>query len=162
MPLADFAKLFGPNGAFDRFFGQYLASRVDRSRPQWTWRVDDTMARGMSAATLREFQRAAEIREAFFSTGGTMPAVTFSVTPLTLTGDAGQAKLDVNGTSWSCREGGTHSRLRAMAGPGGAGPDGAADRWHAKLLRHLERAEHGHREDRGLVLIPPARFPAPC
>lgn len=98
VPLADFAKLFGPNGAFDRFFGQYLASRVDRSRPQWAWRVEDTMARGMSAATLREFQRAAEIREAFFSTGGTMPAVTFSVTPLTLTGDAGQAKLDVNGS----------------------------------------------------------------
>ncbi|MGV7031525.1 type VI secretion system membrane subunit TssM [Methylobacterium symbioticum] len=98
VPLADFAKLFGPNGSFDRFFTQNLAARADRSRPQWVWRVDDQVARGFSVATLREFQRAAEIREAFFSTGGTMPAVTFSVTPLTQTGDAGQAKLDVNGS----------------------------------------------------------------
>lgn len=98
VPLADFAKLFAPNGAFDRFFTQHLASRADRSGPQWTWRVDDQVARGFSVATLREFQRAAEIREAFFSTGGTMPAVTFSVTPLTLTGDATQAKLDANGS----------------------------------------------------------------
>ncbi len=86
VPLADFANLFAPNGAFDRFFTQNLASRADRSRPQWVWRPDDQVARGFSAATLREFQRAAEIREAFFSTGGSMPAVTFSVTPLTLTG----------------------------------------------------------------------------
>ncbi|MDP4024936.1 type VI secretion system membrane subunit TssM [Methylobacterium sp. NEAU 140] len=98
VPLADFAKLFAPNGVFDRFFAQNLAGRADRSKPQWTWRVDDTVARGFSAATLREFQRASEIREAFFSTGGTMPAVAFSVTPLALTGEAGQAKLDVNGS----------------------------------------------------------------
>lgn len=98
VPLADFAKLFGPNGAFDKFFTQNLANRTDRSRPQWTWRIDDQVARSFSAATLREFQRAAEIRETFFSTGGTMPSVTFSVTPLTLAGEAGQIKLDVNGS----------------------------------------------------------------
>ena len=98
VPLADFAQLFAPNGRFDRFFTQNLAARVDRSRPQWAWRTDDQVARGLSAATLREFQRAAEIREAFFSTGGTMPAVAFAVTPLSLTGDAGQAKLDLNGS----------------------------------------------------------------
>ncbi|WP_267359722.1 MULTISPECIES: type VI secretion system membrane subunit TssM [unclassified Methylobacterium] len=98
VPLADFAKLFGPNGEFDKFFTQYLASRTDRSRPQWTWRGDDQVARGFSAATLKEFQRAAEIREAFFSTGGTMPAITMSVTPLTQAGDAAQTKLDVNGS----------------------------------------------------------------
>lgn len=96
--LGDFAKLFAPNGTFDRFFTQNLAARTDRSRPQWAWRADDQVARGLSPATLKEFQRAAEIRDAFFSTGGTMPAVAFSVTPLSMTGDAGQAKLDVNGS----------------------------------------------------------------
>jgi len=99
VPLADFARLFAPNGVFDRFFAQNLASRADRSRPQWAWRIDDQVARGLSAATLREFQRAAEIRDAFFSTGGSMPAVAFSVTPLSMTGDAGRATLDINGTA---------------------------------------------------------------
>ena len=98
VPLADFAKLFAPNGVFDRFFTQTLASRTDRSRPVWAWRVEDQVARGLSVATLREFQRAAEIRDTFFSTGGTMPSVAFAVTPLSLTGDAAQAKLDVNGS----------------------------------------------------------------
>ncbi|GLS42217.1 type VI secretion system membrane subunit TssM [Methylobacterium brachythecii] len=99
VPLADFAKLFAPNGVFDKFFTQHLASHADRSRPQWTWRVDDQVARGLSAATLREFQRAAEIRDTFFSTGGNMPAVAFSVTPMSLNGDAGKATLDMNGTA---------------------------------------------------------------
>ena len=98
VPLADFAKLFGPNGSFDSFFTKNLASHADRSRPQWAWRVDDQVARGLSVATLREFQRAAEIREAFFSTGGNMPSVAFSVTPLGLNGDAGKASIDFNGT----------------------------------------------------------------
>ena len=103
--LGDFAKLFAPGGTFDRFFSQNLAARTDRSRPQWTWRAEDGVARGLSAATLREFQRAAEIRDAFFSTGGNMPAVAFSVAPLTMTGDAAQAKLDVNGSVVVSRSG---------------------------------------------------------
>ena len=63
------------------------------------------MARGLSAATLREFQRAAEIRDAFFSTGGNMPLVTFAVAPLTLSGDAVRAKLDVNGSTVVTQQG---------------------------------------------------------
>lgn len=105
IPAADFAKLFAPNGVFDRFFAQNLAARTDRSRPQWAWRADDQVARGLSAATLREFQRAAEIRDAFFSTGGNMPLVTFAVAPLTLSGDAVRAKLDVNGSAVVTQQG---------------------------------------------------------
>ncbi|GJD74800.1 type VI secretion system membrane subunit TssM [Methylobacterium goesingense] len=98
IPAADFAKLFAPNGVFDQFFAQNLAARTDRSRPQWAWRPEDQVARTLSVSVLREFQRAAEIRDAFFSTGGNMPQVTFAVTPLTLSGDAAKARLDANGS----------------------------------------------------------------
>lgn len=104
--LADFARLFAPGGTIDRFFAQHLASRVDRSQAQWTWRQDDGVARSLSQASLREFQRADEIRKAFFSTtGGAMPAITFAVTPLTLTGDAARARFEINGSAVATQQG---------------------------------------------------------
>jgi type VI secretion system protein ImpL len=54
---------------------------------------------------LREFQRAAEIRDAFFPTGGNTPSFTMSVTPLTLSGDASTAKFEINGTPVSSQQG---------------------------------------------------------
>ena len=43
-----------------------LQQLVDTSRPDWQWRQDNALARTLSPATLREFQRAAQIRDAFF------------------------------------------------------------------------------------------------
>ena len=47
-------------------YNQYLQPLVDTSRPDWQWRQDNALARTLSPATLREFQRAAQIRDAFF------------------------------------------------------------------------------------------------
>ena len=80
VPLADFGRLFGPGGVLDRFFTQNLTALVDTSQREWTWRQDNALARTLSAATLREFQRAAQIRDAFFPTGGNMPSITLAVT----------------------------------------------------------------------------------
>jgi type VI secretion system protein ImpL len=44
---------------------------------------------------LTEFQRAAQIRDAFFATGGNMPAITLTVVPPPVTGF--EAKLEING-----------------------------------------------------------------
>ncbi|ACL57989.1 type VI secretion system membrane subunit TssM [Methylobacterium nodulans] len=124
IPLADFARLFAPGGILDRFFTQNLVSHVDRSRPQWTWRADDQVARAFSLATLREFQRAAEIRDAFFAAGGTTPGFTLAVTPLALTGDATRAKFELNG---STVEAGTGVNAPAsLAWPGASGLGRAA------------------------------------
>lgn len=97
VPMADFARLFAPNGIIDRFFAQNLAPMADMSGATWTWKQDTRLGRELSAATLREFQRAAQIRDSFFPQGGTMPAVTVSITPFSLHGQAEMALLNVNG-----------------------------------------------------------------
>ena len=84
VPLPDFARLFAPDGIIDGFFGAHLAPLVDMSGQKWEWRQDSLLARGLSAETLRQFQRAAEIRDAFFATGGDTPSVQFTVTPVNI------------------------------------------------------------------------------
>jgi type VI secretion system protein ImpL len=96
--LADFGRLFGPSGTIDRFFAQNLAPLVDTSKNEWSWRQDSSLARTLSPATLVDFRRAAQLRDAFFATGGTMPSITFSVTPPVITGGEATAKLDINGS----------------------------------------------------------------
>jgi type VI secretion system protein ImpL len=81
VPLADFAKLFGTGGVMDGFFKQYLEAHADRSKPQWTWRQNTELGTTLSVDTLQAFQRASEIRDAFFQTGGNVPMVQLTVKP---------------------------------------------------------------------------------
>ncbi|HVY58449.1 MAG TPA: type VI secretion system membrane subunit TssM, partial [Xanthobacteraceae bacterium] len=99
VPLADFGRLFAPGGIIDRFFQQHLASLVDQSKREWTWRPEHPLARTLSPATLREFQRAAQIRDAFFATGGNMPSVSLSVTPPAISDPNTVVRLEVNGAA---------------------------------------------------------------
>ncbi len=84
VPLADFAKLFAPNGIVDKFYSANLDPLVNRSGKRWVWQPNSNLARKLSDTTLRQFQQAAEIRDAFFPTGGTTPNLGFEVKPLTL------------------------------------------------------------------------------
>ena len=81
----------------DSFFKQYLEPNVDKSKAQWTWRQNSELARTLSPDTLRTFQRAADIRDAFFQTGGNIPLVQLTVKPLppVIPG----AKLEIGGTT---------------------------------------------------------------
>lgn len=97
VPMADFARLFAPNGVIDRFFAQNLARLADMSGPNWEWKQDTRLGRELSKPALREFQLAAEIRDAFFPLGGSTPAVNITFTPFSLHGNADMALLDVNG-----------------------------------------------------------------
>jgi type VI secretion system protein ImpL len=97
LPMADFAKLFGPGGLIDKFFTANLDPLVNRAGETWVWKPNPTPQRH-SETTLREFQRAAEIRDAFFPTGGNVPNITLDVKPLTLSSDAQAASLVINGT----------------------------------------------------------------
>jgi type VI secretion system protein ImpL len=99
VPIADFGRLFGPGGVIDRFFAQNLASLVDTAQPNWTLRQTSGVARSLPPDTIRQFQRAAEIREAFFASGGTMPSFTMAITPLLAPGETTSIKLDVNGVA---------------------------------------------------------------
>jgi type VI secretion system protein ImpL len=97
LPLADFGRLFGAGGTMDAFFKQYLEPNVDKTKSQWTWRQNTELARTLSADTLRVFQRAAEIRDAFFQTGGNIPFVQLTVKPLLPIVPG--TKLEIGGTT---------------------------------------------------------------
>jgi type VI secretion system protein ImpL len=96
VPMADFARLFSPNGVIDRFFAQNLAPLADMTGDVWVWKQETRLGRELSNATLKEFQRASKIRDAFFPQGGSMPAVTLTFTPFSLHGEAQMALLDIN------------------------------------------------------------------
>jgi type VI secretion system protein ImpL len=121
VPIADFARIFAPNGTIDRFFATHLAPHADMSGEVWTWKEDTRLGRELSKATLREFQRAAQIRDAFFPTGGSMPGVQITVTPHTISGDAEMALFDINGNIVQTQQGGGNSPVTFMWPGGGSG-----------------------------------------
>ena len=98
IPLAEFGRIFGYNGYFDRFFNDNLKTYADTSQRQWRWRQDNPVATLMSPEALRAFQLADQIKQAFFQTGGNMPSFAMSIVPPVLAGSGISAKLEVNGT----------------------------------------------------------------
>jgi type VI secretion system protein ImpL len=96
--LGDFAKLFSPNGIIDKFFVQFLAPYADTSRPDWVWRKDSPVGRSLSLDTLKQFQNAAYIRDAFFQTGGSMPQVSLAIKPPRAPGPGVDIKTEIGGT----------------------------------------------------------------
>lgn len=91
----DFQRLFGPGGIMDRFFNEKLASMVDQSGSTWRWLGDTEISRTLSNKSLREFQRARQIRDAFFATGAL--GVQFTITPVTLSPDALTVTFEADG-----------------------------------------------------------------
>ena len=104
-PMADFAKLFAPNGVIDKFYAANLDPLVNRKGKKWVWQPSANLGRKLSDTTLRQFQQAAEIRDAFFPTGGTTPNLGFEVKPLTLSSDAQTATLTINGANVVAQQG---------------------------------------------------------
>jgi type VI secretion system protein ImpL len=99
VPLADFSKLLSPNGIMDKFFAQFLAPYADTSRPDWVWRKDSPVGRSFSPDTLKQFQNAAYIRDAFFQTGGGVPAVSFAIRPPAAAGPGVTVKTEIGNTT---------------------------------------------------------------
>ncbi len=95
--LADFGRLFGGNGYFDSFFKKYLETYADTSQREWKWRQDNPVAKLMSVESLRQFQRASRIKDAFFPTNGNVPSISLSITPPVLPDMGLTAKLEING-----------------------------------------------------------------
>jgi len=121
VPMADFAKLFAPGGTIDRFFSANLEPLVNRSAKTWVWKPNPNLSRKLSDTTLREFQQAAEIRDAFFPTGGNAPNITMEVTPLTLSSDAQTATLSINGANVVNQQGANNAAANVQWPGAGAG-----------------------------------------
>ncbi|TYC50435.1 type VI secretion system membrane subunit TssM [Rhodobacterales bacterium] len=97
VPMTEFAKLFSPAGIMQRFFDENLKPLVDTSSRPWNWKPEVTQADRLSNATLRQFERADLIKQAFFPTGNAFPSVGLQVVPRALSQQADAASLEVNG-----------------------------------------------------------------
>ncbi|MDR6871061.1 type VI secretion system protein ImpL [Bosea sp. BE125] len=122
VPLADFGRLFGTGGIMDKFYTTNLAPLVDTSKPEWAFKQNISVARSLPPAALKEFQRAADIKDAFFGTGGNMPSFTMAITPqpAASSGSAPTIKLDISGVAVVAQAGGGPT---PVVWPGPAGLD---------------------------------------
>ena len=98
-PLGDFARLFAPGGAIDGFVNTLLRRYVDTSGKPWRLLSADTASAVVSPADLQQFQRAAQIRDAFFADGGTRPRIRMDIAPVSADAATRQATLDLDGTT---------------------------------------------------------------
>ena len=119
-PMAEFARLFAPGGIIDKFFTENLARLVNQSGKTWTWRPMPQSTRKLSDATLRQFQQAQDIRNAFF-TQGNLPSINLVVKPLTLASDAQTGTLTINGTAVAAQQGTPFAQTSVQWPGAGAG-----------------------------------------
>lgn len=74
--IADFTRMFGPNGLFQTFFDENLADMVDVSAETWRW-TGGLGTTGISNDALQQFRNAAIIQKAFFPTASDRPQFTY-------------------------------------------------------------------------------------
>ncbi|VXB13881.1 putative lipoprotein [Burkholderia sp. 8Y] len=111
----DFARLFAAGGLIDDFFQKNLAALVDTSKPVWQWRAGVSPA-GLPRDALAQFQRAAQIRDAFFGDGGRTIAVRFRVKALALDASVAHVNVDIDGQQFAVSPDGAQSALLQWPG----------------------------------------------
>ncbi|MCG7917791.1 MAG: type VI secretion system membrane subunit TssM, partial [Candidatus Thiodiazotropha taylori] len=94
--ISDFGRFFGPGGMMENFFNTYLIDFVDTSRRVWRWNAAGNKTLGIPTSTLRQFQRAAVIRDAFFSGSSPEPKINFEIKPLSMDTTITQITLLLN------------------------------------------------------------------
>lgn len=102
--MADFSKVFAANGILDQFFNTHLKTFIDTTTLQWAEFSSDK-ALGISSTTIRQFQWAAKIRDAFFPAGGGQPQVQFELKPVALDARVGTFRLNIEGQELVYRHG---------------------------------------------------------
>jgi type VI secretion system protein ImpL len=117
--LDDFANLFRPNGVFDDYFRKNLADKVNMSttRP-WTLKEGSGMT-ASSLPSLATFKQAAEIRDAFFASGGGEPSFQVDIRVKALDPAVKEAVLSVDGQPFSFSTASPGPRTIKWPGAGG-------------------------------------------
>ena len=121
-PLAEFATLFRPDGEMDKFFKNNLLKFVDVRKSPWTFKKGEGADLGISPAVLKQFENAAQIRDAFFA-GAAQPNMGFQMTPEALDPKARGILLEIDGQAVTFRHRDKVPRPFAIRWPG---PVGAA------------------------------------
>jgi len=111
----DFGKLFAPGGLIDDFFQKNLAALVDTGKPVWQWRAGASPA-GMPRDSLAQFQRAAQIRDAFFQDGSRAVGFRFRVKALALDASVAHVNLDIDGQQFTVSPDGAQSMVLQWPG----------------------------------------------
>lgn len=151
MPLADFARVFGPHGLLDGFFRARLASQVDTRRRPWRL-VGDAAAPDKAQAALASFEMAADIRRLFFPADSELPQLRLQLTPAAMDGELLLFSADIDGQLLRYENGPRRAKPLVWPGPAAtqrvlmrilpAGPSGVAAEVHEgpwALLRVLQR-----------------------
>ena len=120
VPMAQFARLFAPDGIMDRFFLQNLAQHANMAGDDWTWGEDSQIGDRLSLGALKQFQRASRIRDAFFPAGGPNPELEITVSQESAHDQVRQAVLEVNGQVITTRQVGNLPQTVKWPGPGGS------------------------------------------
>lgn len=96
LSIDNFARFFGPGGAMDAYFTEFLEPYVERTADGLVWREDKEMTQRLSDNTLTQFERAERIRRAFFAGGGTEPSVEITVAQVDAHPTIQEAELSIN------------------------------------------------------------------
>jgi len=95
IPLDDFSRLFSPSGMINSYFNTQLRPFVDTSGPVWKAQAVAGVAAPVTPENLAQFQRASNIGQLFFASGGGAPSVQFEITPDTLDRGTNQVTLEL-------------------------------------------------------------------
>jgi type VI secretion system protein ImpL len=95
IPIADFERLFAPNGLFDAYVQKELQPLVNTTRTPWTWRTDASGAQVGGGVSLAVFESAQRIREMFFRSS--KAELRFTVTADGLDRTSTRVAIDVDG-----------------------------------------------------------------
>lgn len=95
--IADFTRMFAPDGLMDKFFDKQLKPFVDTQSTPWKPLANSLSKPHVSPQTIAMFEQAAKIRTYFFQGGSATPLFTFGVTPQELDPGASRVRLTVDG-----------------------------------------------------------------
>lgn len=94
LALLDFSSFFKPQGTLDQFAKEFVIPFIDK-RSQWSNKAVDGYSIGFSAETLRQVQRAANIRDVFFRQNPEMPSIDLELRPFTMNKEDAVFTLDL-------------------------------------------------------------------
>lgn len=97
--IADFTRMFAPDGLLDKFFDKQLKSFIDTQSTPWKPLTSAGAQPNIAPQTIAFFEQAARIRTYFFQSGSATPLFTFGVTPQELDPGASRVRLTIDGQS---------------------------------------------------------------